>query len=122
MLDKLNDSRLLDIERVQLLTDLLGRSRTRGAALRWLEGKLWKGDARADQTLWLAAVEAPACTVADAATVERLVRPAVALDSRRALYLGRQLEVIRDCAALKAARGDEVAKALQSFSEAHHDN
>jgi aminopeptidase N len=121
MLEKLSDSRLFDIERVQLLTDLLGRSRTRAASLTWLEGKLWKGDERADRTLWRAAAAAPACTVEDAATVERLVKPATR-DPRRELTLGRQLERIRDCAALKTSRGEQVAKVLQSFSETHHDN
>jgi len=121
MLEKLSDSRLFDIERVQLLTDLLGLSRTRGAALTWLDGKLWKGDERADRTLWRAAAAAPACTVEDAATVERLVKPATR-DPRRELTLGRQLERIRDCAALKTSRGEQVAKTLHSFSETHHAN
>ena len=121
MLEKLGDSRLFDIERVQLLTDLLGRSRTRAVSLTWLESKLWKGDERADRTLWSAAAAAPACTMEDAATVERLVKPATR-DPRRELTLGRQLERIKDCAVLKTSRGEQVAKVLQSFRETHDDN
>jgi hypothetical protein len=116
MLQKLGDSRLFDLERVQLLTELLGRSRTRGASLTWLEGKLWMGDERADRTLWRAAAAAPACTVEDAVTVERLVKPATR-DPRRELTLGRQLERIRDCAALKTSRGEQLAEILQSFRD-----
>jgi hypothetical protein len=122
MLDKLNDPRLVDMERVEVLTDLLSRSRTRPAALTWLQGKLWKGDERADQTLWEAAVDAPACSFEDAAIVKRLITPAVAQDPRNGLELGRQLETIRDCAALRTARGEEVSKALKAFSETHHDH
>jgi aminopeptidase N len=122
MLGKLNDSRLLAFERVQLLTDLLGQSRTHGMALTWLEGKLSKGGEGSDRLLWRSAEEAPACTVEDAATVERLVRPAVTRDPRRALGLDRALEKIRDCAALKTARGEEVAKALQLFRRTHYGN
>ena len=51
--------------------------------------------------------------------MERLVKPATR-DPRRELTLGRQLERIRDCAALKTSRGEQVAKVLQSFSETHH--
>ena len=98
-------------EQVRLVRALAYEPETRAMALAWLISHY---DRLVSENGIFAAGRFPTiaetgCSIADADRAEAWLRPKVVQYKRGALELDRTVEQIRSCAALKEARGDEVA-------------
>lgn len=113
VLTRFGDPRLQTIESVRMLGTLFGSPETRGVALDFLEKNWDTVRPRVGGLLGrFVGATGSFCTVEDAERVERIFRPRLAELNLGSLDLDRPVAEIRQCAALKAARGGEIVKAL----------
>jgi aminopeptidase N len=103
------DPRLVEREKSQLFSALLAAPQTRDLAFTWLEARVSQ-DPTTRRTFWHAVSAAPFCAD-EWRDVETLLTP-LSTDPRKTLGIDRALEKMRDCVALRTARGNEVAAAL----------
>lgn len=112
-LDRLDDKRLHASERTRTVRLLLADAATRDLGYRALLSRfdeLSKGSFNRGADL----MSAPAgfCSIEAAAMIEHDLRPKVAQYETGSLALDRTAEQVRDCGALKQAKGRELANAL----------
>ncbi|WP_448579046.1 M1 family metallopeptidase [Thermaurantiacus sp.] len=113
VLTRFGDPRLQTTESVRLLSGLFGSPETRGLALDFLEGNWDTVRPRVGGLLGrFVGATGSFCTVEDADRVERIFRPRLAELNLGSLDLDRPVAEIRQCAALKAARGSDIRSAL----------
>lgn len=113
VLTRFGDPRLQTTESVRMLGGLFGSPETRGAALDFLESNWDTVRPRVGGLLGrFVGATGSFCTVEDADKVERIFRPRLAELNLGSLDLDRPVAEIRQCAALKAARGAEIRAAL----------
>jgi aminopeptidase N len=113
LLDRSSDKRLQNLEVTSMISAQFANPATRTAALGWLERNLDTLKPRLGGLLGgFVGVTSGFCSEADAKRVDALFRPRMAELGIGELDLARPLAAIRQCAALKAARGSEVSAAL----------
>jgi aminopeptidase N len=113
ILDRVHDKRLQNPDALAIVATQLREPRTRDAALGWLEANLDKLKPRLGGLLGgFIGVTSSLCSEDAAQRVDALFRPRMAEMAFGELDLARPVATIRQCAALKAARGAEVSAAL----------
>jgi hypothetical protein len=112
LLRQIMDPRVLEREKDQLLSALLGTPETRDPTFEWLKGRMAQEATTTRLTFWHSVAAAPFCSD-EWREVQAMLTP-LSTDPRRTLNIDRSLERMRDCAALRAAHGNEVAAALTS--------
>jgi hypothetical protein len=117
LVEEITDPRLVEREKSQLLSALLTAPQTRDLAFTWLKARVSQ-DAPTRQTFWRAVSAAPFCSD-EWRDVETILTP-LSTDPRRTLGIDRALETMRDCAALRSTRGNEVAAALKDGARLAH--
>lgn len=113
VLGRIADPRLQSLEATGILTVMLDRPETRATALSWVQGNWDVLRPRLGGLLGrFVGATGGFCSEADARAVEALFRPKLAELNLGSLDLDRPVAEIRQCAALKAARGAELVGAL----------
>jgi aminopeptidase N len=110
LLEEILNPRLVEREKSQLFSALLEAPQTRDIAFTWLKGRLTQDATTTRETFWYAVSAAPFCSE-EWRDIEAMLTP-LSSDPRRTLRIDRSLETMRDCVALRTARGNEVAAAL----------
>jgi aminopeptidase N len=110
LLEEIMDSRLVEREKSAAFSALLEAPQTRELAFKWLKERVAQ-DATTRKTFWHAVSAAPFCSD-EWHDVEAILTP-LSTDPRRTLGIDRSLETMRDCAALRSARGTDVTAALR---------
>lgn len=111
LLGQIMDARLVEREKTQLLAALLAAPQTRDLAFQWIKGRVAQDGATTMRTFWYAVYAAPFCSD-EWHGVEAIFAP-LTTDPRMTLGINRSLETMRDCAALRSARGSEIATTLR---------
>jgi aminopeptidase N len=113
ILDRTSDKRLQNLEAIGMISAQFANSETRTAALDWLERNFDTLKPRLGGLLGgFVGITRGFCSEAEAERVEQLFRPRMTELGIGELDLARPLATIRQCAALKNARGAEVSAAL----------
>ena len=115
LLGKTGDPALRGPEKVAIIAGLARPAKTQALALDWLRANLdtlVKGT-NLSSIGRLFAIPATLCSVGDADSTEKLLRPRVTQLGRGQLALDRIVERVRACGQLKDARGAEISAAIQ---------
>ena len=109
-----DDKRLRTQEKLRLLSGLFNSDATREQAFTWLKANYdaFSASAGIFNAGRIASLPSSYCSAARADEIDSIMRPKVKAAGRGELSFDRMLETMRDCGALKDARGAEAAKAL----------
>jgi len=114
VLGRIDDPALRATEKVAIVAGLARPAETQTLAIDWLKAnmdRLMKGT-NLSSVSQLFAIPGNLCSVADADSVEALLRPKVTAMGRGQLSLDRIVERVRACGQLKDARGAEINAAI----------
>ena len=109
-----DDKRLRTPDKLRLLSGLFNSDATRDQAYTWLKANYdaFSASAGIFTAGRIASLPSSYCSAARADEIDSIMRPKVKAAGRGELSFDRMLETMRDCGALKDARGAEAAKAL----------
>lgn len=117
ILASVTDKRLQNLEALSLLAGQFANPEGRSAALGWLDANFDAVKPRLGGLLGqFVGVAGGFCSEEDARAVDRVFRPRMADIGAGMLDLDRTVASIRQCAALKSAKGSEISTALAAAS------
>ncbi len=111
-----NDKRLRTPDKLSLISGLMRQDATRDIAYDWLKANYEAFNAKVGifSAGRVAGLVSNYCSVEKADEADKLMRAKVQAGGRSTLAFDRTLEGVRDCGALKTARGAEITAAFKS--------